>query len=85
MWNGESWDLKQITKKSKNTITTAINKAKNQTDNIILDLKPGLYSDYEISNQLERVFMNNRYNFLNKLLITESLKLKGIYKRKQKK
>ncbi|WP_262123396.1 minor capsid protein [Anaerococcus sp. Marseille-Q5996] len=85
LWNGESWDLKQITKKSKNTITTAINKAKNQTDNIILDLKPGLYSDDEISNQLERVFMNNRYNFLNKLLITESLKLKGIYKRKQKK
>lgn len=82
IWEGEKWDLKTINSHSKNTITTAIKNSKNQSNNVILDLKVDSYTDCDLSKELERIYLNKRYNFLNKILIIREYKLIGIYKRK---
>lgn len=82
IWNNESWDLKRITRYSKNTLTTAIKNTKGQTNNVILDLQVSDYTEDVLSNELDRIFNNQRYSHLNKLMILENKKIKGMYKRK---
>ena len=82
IWNGEKWDLKTINSHSKNTISTAIRNAKKQSENVVLNLNISSYTDEELINELDRIYANDRYSFLEKIMIIEDYVLRGIYKRK---
>ena len=82
IWNEEKWDLKTIKSHSKNTLVGAVKNAKGQAENVILDLKVGSYTHEILSKELERIYNNSRYKFLDKLMIIEENTLRGIYKRK---
>lgn len=82
IWNGEKWDLKTINSHSKNTLVGVVKNAKGQAENVSLDLKVGTYTHEILSKELERIYNNSRYKFLDKLMIIEENNLRGIYKRK---
>lgn len=82
IWDGEKWDLKTINSHSKNTISTAIRNAKKQSENVVLNLNISSYTDEELINELDRIYANDRYSFLEKIMIIENYVLRGIYKRK---
>lgn len=82
VWDDEKWDLKNINKHSKNTVTTAIRNTKNQSNNVILNLKDTSYSDEDLYSEMERIFSNKRYDYIDKILIAEDYVLRGIFKRK---
>ena len=82
IWNGEKWDLKTINSHSKNTISTAIRNAKKQSENVVLNLNISSYTDEDLINELDRIYANDRYSFLEKIMIIEDYVLRGIYKRK---
>lgn len=83
IWNGEKWDLKTINSHSKNTISTAIMNAKKQSENVVLNLNISIYTDEELINELYRIYANDRYSFLDKIMIIENYVIRGIYKRKK--
>lgn len=82
IWDDEKWDLKDIYKHSKNTITTAISSTKNQSNNIILNLIDPTYSDVDLYREMKRVFFNKRYYYMDKIIILENYKLRKIYGKK---
>lgn len=82
IWNGEKWDLKTINSHSKNTISTAIRNVKKQSENVALNLNISSYTDEELINELYMIYENDRYSFLEKIMIIENYVLRGIYKRK---
>ena len=82
IWNGEKWDLKTINSHSNNTVTTAVGKAKEQTENVALYLNVNSYTDNDLIHELDRIFGNSRYSYIDKIMIIEDYVLRGIYKRK---
>lgn len=82
IWDNEKWDLKDVYKHSKNTITTAIGSTKNQSNNVILNLIDSTYSDVDLYREMKRVFFNKRYFYMDKIIILEDYKLRKIYGRK---
>ena len=81
IWDNEKWDLKSITQHSKNTINNAIKNTKNQSNNVILNLIDETYSDKELVKEMKRIYSNQRYNYIDKILILEKTMLRGIFKR----
>ena len=82
IWNGEKWDLKTINSHSNNTVTTAVGKAKEQTENVALYLNVNSYTDNDLIHELDRIFGNSRYSYIDRIMISEDYVLRGIYKRK---
>lgn len=82
IWMNETWDLKRIKKHSKNTITTAVSNAKNQSQNVILDLQNDSYKDFDIIAEMKRVYGNKRFSFVDKIIISYNMKLRYIFKRR---
>ncbi|MDY3118192.1 MAG: minor capsid protein [Peptoniphilus sp.] len=82
VWDAEKWDLKNINKHSKNTMTTAVKNTKNQSRNLILNLKDPSYADEDLYLEMERIFSNKRYQYIDKILVVEKDILRGIFKRK---
>lgn len=78
IWNGEKQDLKTINSHSKNTISTAIRNAKKQSENLNISS----YTDEELISELDWIYANDMYSFLEKIMIIENYVLRGIYKRK---
>nr|WLJ25819.1 MAG: minor capsid protein [Firmicutes phage HS10] len=83
IWEEEAWDLKTVNRHSKNTISTAVKNMKGQSTNIILNLIDDSYSDDDLTSELERVYGNKRYRYLDKTLIIRDGRLYGIFKRKK--
>lgn len=82
IWNGEKWDLKTINSHSKNTLTTAVKNIKKQANNVILDIRSDSYTNDVLNAELDRIYNNKRYDYLEKTMIIRCFKLIGIFKRK---
>lgn len=83
IWNGEKWDLKTINSHSKNTLTTAVKNIKKQANNVILDIRSDSYTNDVLNAELDRIYNNKRYDYLEKTMIIRCFKLIGIFKRKK--
>lgn len=81
IWDNEKWDLKDINKHSKNTISTAVSSTKNQSNNVILNLVDSTYNDDDLYYEMNRIFSNSRLGYIDKILILEEFKLRKIYRR----
>ena len=81
IWDNEKWDLKDINKHSKNTINTAINNTKKQSNNVILNLIDTTYTDKDLTIEMKRIYSNSRYNYINKIIVLQGLVLRKVYKR----
>lgn len=81
IWNDEKWDLKTINSHGKNTLTTAVKNTKNQSNNLILDLINDEYTDEEILKNMDRIYLNKAYRFLNRIIIKEENKLRFFFER----
>lgn len=81
IWDGEKWDLKSVTQHSKNTVNNAIKNTKNQSNNVILNLIDKTYSDEDLIFEMERIYSNKRYVYIDKILIIQDYILRGIFKR----
>lgn len=81
IWNDEKWDLKTINSHGKNTLTTAVKNTKNQSNNLILDLINDEYTDEEILKNMDRIYLNKTYRFLNRIIIKEGNKLRFFFER----
>lgn len=81
IWNGEKWDLKTINSHGKNTLTTAVKNTKNQSNNLILDLINNEYTDEEILRNMDRIYLNKAYMFLDKIIVKDGDKLRFFFER----
>ncbi|WP_311486588.1 hypothetical protein [uncultured Anaerococcus sp.] len=81
IWDNEKWDLKDINKHSKNTINTAINNTKKQSNNVILNLIDTTYTDKDLTIEMKRIYSNSRYNYINKIIVLQGFVLRKVYKR----
>ena len=81
IWDNEKWDLKSINSHGKNTINTAIKNTKNQSKNVILNLIDDTYTDDDVYKEMNRIFSNSRYSYIEKVLLVENYKLRNIFKR----
>ena len=81
IWDNEKWDLKSINSHGKNTINTAIKNTKNQSKNVILNLIDDTYTYDDVYKEMNRIFSNSRYSYIEKVLLVENYKLRNIFKR----
>ncbi len=81
IWDNEKWELKGINKHSNSTINTAINNAKKQSNNVILNLIDTSYTDDELTIEMRRIYSNPRYNNINKIIVLQEFVLRKAYKR----
>lgn len=73
--------MKDINKHSKNTINTAINNTKKQSNNVILNLIDTTYTDKDLTIEMKRIYSNSRYNYINKIIVLQGFVLRKVYKR----
>lgn len=81
-WDGERWDLKTLQKDTKgaNAFSGAIKNIKNQSNNIIINIKSDYYNDMlKINEEIDRLFNNKRYKYLEKLIIVKNNKVSAFY------
>lgn len=82
IYNGERYDLKELTGKSKDAIRNAIHKKGKQAENFIIDVTNNMLSMEEINRQAEAVFTSFNTKFVNKLIIVKGDKILRILQRK---
>lgn len=81
-WDGERWDLKTLQKDTKgaNAFSGAIKNIKNQSNNIIINIKSDYYNDMlKINEEIDRLFNNERYKYLEKLIIVQNNRVSAFY------
>lgn len=87
LWNNEFWDLKEMGEKALSetrAVDNIIKKAKNQTDNIILDITKNKLEHKIIENQVKKVYSTKGREWVDKIIIVDNYKLVKIYKRNKK-
>lgn len=87
LWNNEFWDLKTMGEKTLSktrAVDNVIKKAKNQTDNIILDITKNKLENKIIEKQVQKVYSTKGREWVEKIMIVDNYKLIRIYKRNKK-
>lgn len=82
LWDGETWDIKGLKGKTKNTIFDNIKKATKQADNIILDFVNKDFKEDIFYNELENIFTNERFSSVQKILVRFNNEKIRVFKRK---
>lgn len=82
LWNNEKWDLKETTEKAiskTRAVDNIIKTAKNQTDNIILDITNTKLSKNNILKQVKKIYSTKGRNWVNKIMIIKNNELIKVY------
>lgn len=85
VYKNNRWDLKTMRQDAiseKRAVDNVIKNAKNQTDNIILDITETKLSTKNIINQVIKVYSDPYRKWLNKIMIIKKYKLIKVFKRK---
>lgn len=80
--NNKRFDLKQIIGNGKNTLDTAINKKKKQSDNFIFDITKTEMSVEQALSQIEKIYKAKNRTWVNTILLIKDKKILKIFKRK---
>ena len=82
LFRGEYWDLKKITGKGKNTLDSAINKKKRQSNNFIFDISNSEITLEAIDKQLSSIYENKYRKWIDKIIVKQNNNVIVINKRK---
>lgn len=82
LFKGEYWDLKKITGKGKNTLDSAINKKKSQSNNFIFDISNSEITLEAIDKQLSSIYENKYRKWIDKIIVKQNNNVIVINKRK---
>lgn len=82
LFRGEYWDLKKITGKGKNTLDSAINKKKSQSNNFIFDISNSEITLEAIDKQLSSIYENKYRKWIDKIIVKQNNNVIVIKKRK---
>lgn len=79
----DKYDLKEILGNGKNVIDNAIKKQRLQADNFIFDISNTKLSESEIKDQINKLYLSERRNWINKTILIKNKKIINEYKRKK--
>lgn len=82
LFRSEYWDLKKITGKGKNTLDSAINKKKSQSNNFIFDISNSEITLEAIDKQLSSIYENKYRKWIDKIIVKQNNNVIVINKRK---
>lgn len=80
--NNKRFDLKQIIGNGKNTLDTAINKKRKQSDNFVFDITKTEMSMEQALLQIERIYNAKNRTWVNTIILIKDKKVLRIFKRK---
>lgn len=80
--NNKRFDLKQIIGNGKNTLDTAINKKRKQSDNFVFDITKTEMSMEQALLQIERIYNAKNRTWINTIILIKDKKVLRIFKRK---
>lgn len=81
--DGKSYDLKQISGSSKNTLYNAIAKKKKQSSNFVFDVSDCPLTEEELIVQVEGLFRSDHTRFVDEIIIIKDGEIKKIFRRKE--
>lgn len=80
--NNKKFDLKQIIGNGKNTLDTAINKKKKQSNNFVFDVsKSGMKIEQALS-QIDRIYNAKNRTWVNTIVLVKDKSVLKVFKRK---
>ena len=81
IYNGLSFDLKEIKKAGKNTVYNRLHSEKKQADNFVIDISNGELSVEEAVNQIKKIFTGNHTRFVNSIILIKNMQVLKIFER----
>ena len=82
MINGEKFDLKEIFGNGKNTLDTAINKKKKQSNNFVFDISNTAMSEEDAIKQIQKIYKSKNRMWVDEIVLIKDNKVLKVYKRK---
>ncbi len=82
MINKERFDLKEVFGNGKNTLDTAINKKKKQSNNFIFDISQTIMSKERALEQIQRIYNSKNRNWVDMIILIKNGQVLKIFKRK---
>ena len=85
LWHNEYWDLKTMSNRATSetrAVDNIIKKAKNQTDNIVLDITKTKLRFSSIDEQTKKIFTTKGREWVKRIILVDNYKLKRVYTRK---
>ena len=83
LYKGEMTDLKRITSnRTKDCIKTALKNKEKQANNFIIDNTAQTVSDEDIIKQIEKIYENEGFLWINKIYLLKNKEFIKIFKRK---
>lgn len=79
----EKYDLKEILGNGKNVIDNAVKKQRLQANNFIFDISNTKLSESEIKDQINKLYLSERRDWVNKTILIKNKKIIDEYKRKK--
>lgn len=79
----DKYDLKEILGNGKNVIDNAVKKQRLQADNFIFDISNTKLSESEIKDQINKLYLSERRNWINNTILIKNKKIINEYKRKK--
>lgn len=80
--NGQKFDLKQVTGNGKNTLDTAINKKRKQSNNFIFDISKTKMNTEQAISQIDRIYNAKNRTWVNIIILIKDKNVLKVYKRK---
>lgn len=87
LWKDEYWDLKEITGKATSksrAVDNVIKNAKNQTQNIILDISNSKIDREIIINQVKKIYSTKGREWIDKIIVVDNNQLLLVYQKNKK-
>lgn len=82
LFHGERYDLKTIYGKGKNTLGSALESKKRQSNNFIFDVTNSELPDDEIMRQINGIYRSDHTRFVNEIVVVRDDKILWVLKRK---
>ena len=80
--NNKKFDLKQITGNGKNTLDTAINKKKRQSNNFVFDISKSKMEIKQALSQIDRIYNAKNRTWVNIIVLVKDKIVLKVFKRK---
>ena len=81
IFNGEAYDLKELSGTSKNLVYNALSKKGRQASNFVLDVSNCPLDVKEIARQIDYVYWSKHTSFIDKIMVVQNNQLAKIYER----
>lgn len=81
MIGNNKYDLKQVFGNGKNTLDTAINKKKKQSNNFIFDISNTQMNEEEAMRQIEKIYTSKHRGWVEEIILIKNNKVLKTYKR----